>query len=107
MKKFKPDTSNDKGGYDNMVDIEEESPALINTEIDFGDKLTEKENENKDDNKNQDIISNILVSNIAVDEWQRELERVSAKIKIDFNNNNFANVEWRSHIEQIKTNEAV
>jgi hypothetical protein len=58
-------------------------------------------NENK-----QDIVSNILVSDIPSEEWQREIEKVSSKLKIDYNNT-YNSIEWRSHMDQIKTNETV
>ena len=60
------------------------------------------------DGNRTDIVSNILYSDIPADEWQRELERVSAKLKMDYNNSGYSshtNSEWRGHIEGIKTNE--
>lgn len=87
-----------------MVDIEEESPDLINMEIDFGDK-PKNDSSNKEDESNQEIISNILQSDIPAEEWQREVERVSSKLKIDFNNYNLNSSEWRGHLEIIKTHE--
>jgi len=90
----------DKGG--NMVDIEEESPDLINMEIDFGDKAKDSGDKNEDE-ADQEIISNILTSDIPAEEWQREVERVASKLKFDFNNFNLNNAEWRGHLENIKT----
>jgi Intra-flagellar transport protein 57 len=87
-----------------MVDIEEESPDLINMEIDFGDKMKD-ETDNKEDDSSQEIISNILLSDIPPEEWQREVERVSSKLKIDYNNFNLNNSEWRSHLEIIKNHD--
>ena len=82
-----------------MVDIEEETPDLINQEIDFGDRA--KEDEKKNEENEQEIMSNILKSDIPVDEWKREVERVSSKLKIDFNNFNLLNTEWRGHLENL------
>jgi translation initiation factor 2 beta subunit (eIF-2beta)/eIF-5 len=56
-------------------------------------------------NSKNDIISNILTSDIPPDEWQRELERVSSKLKTDYSVSSYSTSEWRSHIEQIKVNE--
>lgn len=90
------------------MDIEEESPDLLNMEIDFGDKAKDEMVMNKDDDQySQNIGSSILISDIPPEEWQRELEKVSSKLKMDYNANNYNTVEWRSHIDQIKTNEVV
>jgi hypothetical protein len=107
MKKLKAESNNDKGGYENVVDIEEESPTLINMEINFGEKEEEKQNKNDREEIINKELTNILTSDIVPEEWQRELEKVSSKLKMDYNTMNFNTVEWRSHIEQIKTNEAV
>lgn len=83
-----------------MVDIEEETPDLINQDIDFGDKA--KDEDKKNEESEQEIMSNILKSDIPVEEWKREVERVSSKLKIDYNNFNLFNSEWRGHVENIK-----
>ena len=83
-----------------MVDIEEETPDLINQEIDFGDKA--KDEDKKNEENEQEIMSNILKSDIPMEEWKREVERVSSKLKIDYNNFNLFNSEWRGHVESIK-----
>lgn len=83
-----------------MVDIEEETPDLINQEIDFGDKA--KDEEKKNEQNEQEIMSSILNSDIPSEEWKREVERVSSKLKIDYNNANILNSEWRGHLENIK-----
>lgn len=83
-----------------MVDIEEETPDLINQDIDFGDKS--KDENKKNDENEQEIMSNILNSDIPAEEWKREVERVSSKLKIDYNNFNLFNSEWRGHVENIK-----
>ena len=83
-----------------MVDIEEETPDLINQEIDFGDKV--KDEDKKDHENEQEIMSSILKSDIPPEEWKREVERVSSKLKIDYDNFNLLNSEWRGHVENIK-----
>jgi hypothetical protein len=83
-----------------MVDIEEETPDQINQEIDFGDKAKEDDKLNKENE--QEIMSSILKSDIPLEEWKREVERVSSKLKIDYNNSNLFNSEWRGHVENIK-----
>jgi len=99
----------DKGG-DGIVEIEEESPDPINMEIEYDDEGKGNENQNnKDyeyrDNEKGEIVSSILTSDIPADEWQRELERVSSKLKMDYNVSSYNTSEWRNHIEQIKNNE--
>ncbi len=84
-----------------MVDIEEESPDLINMEIDFGDKGKDL-GDNKEDDADQEIMSNILTSDIPSEEWKREVERIASKLKFDYNNLNSNNSEWRGHLENIK-----
>jgi hypothetical protein len=93
--------SNDRGEKNsNMVDIEEETPDQINQEIDFGDKSKDEDKLNKEND--QEIMSSILKSDIPSEEWKREVERVSSKLKIDYNNSNIFNSEWRGHVENIK-----
>lgn len=84
-----------------MVDIEEESPDLINMEIDFGDKAKDT-GDKKDEEEEKELMSNIITSDIPAEEWQREVEKVSSKLKFDYNNFNLNNAEWRSHLENIK-----
>jgi hypothetical protein len=106
FKKIKVD--NEKMIADNVVDIEEESPDIINVDIEYEDEGKSKINEKVTERKEStNIVSNILTSDIPADEWQRELERVSAKLKIDYNNSsyNYKDSEWRTHIDGIKTNE--
>jgi hypothetical protein len=57
-------------------------------------------------NEKQDIVSDIMKSEIPAEDWQRELEKVSSKLKIDYGNN-YNSIEWRAHIDQIKNNESV
>jgi hypothetical protein len=93
---------------ENVIDIEEESPELINKEIDYGDdsKCIKDANINQSDldQNNNEIVQGILTSNISAEEWNREVERVSTKLRPDFfkNANNYTIAEWRNHLDQIK-----
>jgi hypothetical protein len=107
----KPKMEVEKGqdkSSDNVVEIEEESPELIDKEIDYGDdsKGIKDSNNNQIDNydNNNEIVQAILTSNIPAEEWNREVERVSAKLRSDFfkNADKYAVAEWRNHIDQIK-----
>jgi hypothetical protein len=76
-------------------------------EIDFGDnKKEEKNTKNKDEDNNEEIVSDILTSDIPAEEWQREVEKVSSKLKVDYSSK-YITGEWRSHMEQLKNNEIV
>ena len=86
-----------------MVDIEEETPDQINQEIDFGDKTNDEDKKN--DENEQEIMSSILKSDIPSEEWKREVERISKNLKLDYNNFNLFNSEWRGHVEGIKKHE--
>ena len=90
------------------LEIEDEMPDLINNEIDYGDEVNDK-NETKNapnpqsQDKGVDDGSGILFSNISPEEWQRELEKVSSKLKFDYAKINMNGTsEWREHIQQIK-----
>ena len=90
------------------LEIEDEMPDLINNEIDYGDEVNEK-NDTKNapnpqsNDKGVDDGSGILFSNISPEEWQRELEKVSSKLKFDYAKVNMNGTsEWREHIQQIK-----
>ena len=91
------------------LEIEDEMPDLINNEIDYGDDANENK-ENKSPNaqsssneQTSDDGSGILFSNINPEEWQRELEKVSSKLKFDYSKINMNGTsEWREHIQQIK-----
>jgi hypothetical protein len=88
-----------------LIELEEENPEAINKDIDFGEKA--KDNLLVDDlNEKQDIVSDIMKSDIPAEEWQREMEKVSSKLKLDYGNN-YNSIEWRAHIDQIKNNEGV
>ena len=95
---------------DEGLEIEDEMPDLINNEIDYGDDQNDKgeaknnnlnnENNNKE---NADDGSEILVTNLSQEEWQRELEKVSSKLKFDYSKvSSSGSSEWREHIQQIK-----
>ena len=92
--------NNDNDG--NQVEMEEAENNLLNMEIDFGDNNKAKEDV---DNKDEDVTepnSNILHSNVSADEWQREVEKASSKLKPESMNMNYTAGEWRGHIDQIK-----
>ena len=90
------------------LEIEDEMPDLINNEIDYGDEANEKNESNAAQNpqtneKGMDDGSGILYSNINSEDWQRELEKVSSKLKFDYAKINMNGTsEWREHIQQIK-----
>ena len=90
------------------LEIEDEMPDLINNEIDYGDEVNEKSDTKNAPNpqsndKGVDDGSGILFSNISPEEWQRELEKVSSKLKFDYAKVNMNGTsEWREHIQQIK-----
>ncbi len=86
-----------------LIELEEENPEAINKDIDFGEKAQDVLADDLNDNK-QDFISDIMKSDIPAEDWQRELEKVSSKLKIDYGNN-YNSIEWRAHIDQIKNNE--
>ena len=92
----------------NAPEIEDEAPDLINNEIDYGDNLDE--GEKKEDigkkEKKEDDGNGILYSGTTQEDWQRELEKISSKLKLDYNNlKSVGSNEWRNHIQTIKDNE--
>ena len=92
----------------NAPEIEDEAPDLINNEIDYGDNLDNGENkeEKGKKEKREEDGNNILYSGTSQEEWQRELEKVSSKLKLDYNNlKSVGSNEWRNHIQTIKDNE--
>ncbi len=105
FKKMRIENEKASNGGDGVVDIEEEAPDNINVEIQYDDEGRGGDNKisNTKDDKNE-VVSEILYSEVPADEWQRELERVSGKLKMDFNNT-LNTSEWRSHIDSIKLNE--
>ena len=105
--KFEEKSKNEGG---DAPDIEDEAPDLINNEIDYGD------NQNRDDEtdtkketrgkQEESTGEEILYSGTSSEDWQRELEKVSSKLKMDYDSiSAFGNSEWRSHIATIKENE--
>lgn len=89
------------------LDIEDETPDLINNEIDYGDGEGVNMNEEKADTKKEEAKdsdgTDILYSGTSQEDWQRELEKVSSKLKLDYNKSNVLGAsEWRTHIQQIK-----
>ena len=76
-------------------------------EIDYGDSHKEDTMINKPEEENVENVANdILLSDVPAQEWQREVEKVSSKLKSDFLANH-AIGEWRGHIDQIKTYDTV
>ncbi len=106
FKKMRIENEKTSNGGDGVVDIEEEAPDNINVEIQYDDEGKGGDNKNSNNNNEDknEVVSEILYSEVPADEWQRELERVSGKLKMDFNST-FSTSEWRSHIDGIKSNE--
>lgn len=103
FKKLKVDNKNSNSDNgDNLVDIEEEEPDMLNMEIDFGDK---KKRNNVDEIENEEQLmnedTNIVKADYTAEEWQRELEKMSSKLKLD-NNVSFNKEEWRGRLENLK-----
>ena len=105
----KPKLEEKKGNAkEDGLDIEDEMPDLINNEIDYGDDIkgddkkannanNVKEKEDKDDG------IGIMYSGTTQEDWQRELEKVSSKLKIEYGKINAnGSSEWREHIQQIR-----
>ena len=90
------------------LDIEDELPDLINNEIDYGDDINGEEKnrvneKNKRENEENDDGTGIMFSGTTQEDWQRELEKVSMKLKLDYGKINTNGIsEWRDHIQQIK-----
>ena len=99
-----------KSNTKSAPDVEDEAPDLINNEIDFGDNLNNEkvnEDEKEEDKMEEDDGNKILYSGTSGEDWQRELEKVSSKLKMDYDSLNvFGNSEWRAHINIIQINEA-
>ena len=107
---FKPPKLEEKRGNikEDGLDIEDEMPDLINNEIDYGDDINRddkkannannvKEKEEKDDG------IGIMYSGTSQEDWQRELEKVSSKLKVEYGKINAnGSSEWREHIQQIR-----
>ena len=83
-------------------------PDLINNEIDYGDDVNgdDKKVSNAKHTKDSEQVDNgteIMYSGTTQEDWQRELEKVSMKLKIEYGKINANGTsEWREHIQQIK-----
>lgn len=109
IKKLKGENPKDRGEEGNVVEIEEEVPDMINKEIDYGDSQKASnvyDDLNRDDDADEEKVSSILKPDIPREAWQREVERVSNKLKIDYEIGSYNTTEWRVHIEQIKSHES-
>ena len=83
-------------------------PDLINNEIDYGDDINGDEKKannakNAKEKEEKDDGIGIMYSGTTQEDWQRELEKVSSKLKIEYGKINAnGSSEWRGHIQQIK-----
>ena len=90
------------------LEIEDEMPDLISNEIDYGDDINGDEKKvtnakHTKDNEQIDDGTGIMFSGTSQEDWQRELEKVSMKLKIEYGKINANGTsEWREHIQQIK-----
>ncbi len=90
------------------LDIEDEMPDLINNEIDYGDQITGDEKKQSTTNNAKEVEqvddgTGIMFSGTSQEDWQRELEKVSMKLKLEYGKVNANGTsEWREHIQQIK-----
>ena len=104
----KPNLEEKKSGVNNDgLEIEDEMPDLINNEIDYGDDINEDKKQTNattaKESEQQDDGTGIMYSGTTQEDWQRELEKVSMKLKFDYGKiNSNGNSEWREHIQQIK-----
>ena len=93
---------------DEGLDIEDEMPDLINNEIDYGDDINgdEKKPTDAPTNKEGEAIDDgtgIMFSGTTQEDWNRELEKVGMKLKLEYGKINANGTsEWREHIQQIK-----
>ena len=107
---FKPPKLEEKRGNikEDGLDIEDEMPDLINNEIDYGDDINGEEKKTTNvkstkEGEQPDDGTGILFSGTTQEDWQRELEKVSMKLKIEYGKINANGTsEWREHIQQIK-----
>ena len=107
---FKPPKLEEKRGNikEDGLDIEDEMPDLINNEIDYGDDINGEEKKatnvkSAKEGEQSDDGTGILFSGTTQEDWQRELEKVSMKLKIEYGKINANGTsEWREHIQQIK-----
>jgi hypothetical protein len=109
---FKPTRIEEKikGNKNDAPEIEDETPDVINMEIDYGDNLDsenkEKEKKEVEQENQDDDVNSIVYSGISSEDWQRELERLSSKLKLDYDNLSSMNSqEWKSRIETLRENQ--
>ena len=82
------------------LDIEDEMPDLINNEIDYGDDINGEEKKATTNNIKEVEQTD---DGTGQEDWQRELEKVSMKLKLEYGKINANGTsEWREHIQQIK-----
>ena len=99
---------NKKNLREDGLDIEDEMPDLINNGIDYGDDINGDEKKPATSNINkegeqQDDGTGIMFSGTSQEDWNRELEKVSMKLKLEYGKINANGTsEWREHIQQIK-----
>ena len=105
----KPKLEEKKGNSSNDgLDIEDEMPDLINNEIDYGDDINGDDKKQNNTNpakegEQNDDGTGIMFSGTTQEDWQRELEKVSMKLKLEYGKINANGTsEWREHIQQIK-----
>ena len=90
------------------LEIEDEMPDLINNEIDYGDEINGDEKKANNSNnvkekEEKDDGIGIMYSGTSQEDWQRELEKVSSKLKLEYGRINAnGSSEWREHIQQIR-----
>lgn len=92
-------TSQSDGNY---IEIKEDLPDQINQEINYNDNLHGDNAEIIESNEQVDEETCIIKSNIPKKAWMREVEKISSKLKIIYEESSFSS-EWRSHIDKIKT----
>ena len=99
---------NKKGSGEGGLDIEDEMPDLINNEIDYGDDINGDEKKAASSNvkkeaEQPDDGTGIMFSGTTQEDWNRELEKVGMKLKLEYGKINANGTsEWREHIQQIK-----
>lgn len=110
FKKIKDDNRKKENDVD-LVEVEEEDFAdNINKEVDFGDQMNIKSVvENNGPNQileEEDEDNKICYSDVSKADWNREVERMSNKLKIDYSSlTSYNQNDWRNHFEIIKVND--
>ena len=77
-------------------------PDIINNEIDYGnDEMGEDKKATS--SEQPDDGTSIMFSGTSQEDWQRELEKVSMKLKLEYGKINAnGSTGWRENIQQIK-----